>query len=277
MFGHLGASRYLIKSLVANKSKSNQVGFPGLGLDTLGFSIEMYTYIMLCNTMVMPGAYQESTVDTLVMSFEEMSQFPTFGSFFAGAHELYQLVPEIADLGSRRFAEEANGLLHPSPSVQQTYESLHQRASTWKMPSRTRFDDRDWELRQCAAEVWRHALLIYLTASISGSIVPDSVKKATMAFHTIEAFTLVGGLVSSQQNYFATMLWPVLVSGSCITQVEGQQNMSRVFKTAWSGMRHMTLWIEILQLMWDDPDPRAYGPYGLMFTMQKHNKVLGIL
>jgi hypothetical protein len=256
---------------------SNQVGFPGLGLHTLGFSIEMYTYMMLCNTMVMPAAYQESTVDTFVMSFEEMSQFPKFGSFFAGAHELYQLVPEIADLGSRRFAEEANGLLQPSPSVQHMYESLFDRVSTWTMQPRTRADDKDWELRQCAAEVWRHALQIYLTASISGSIVSDSVKKATMAFHTIEAFTLVGGLVSSQQNYFATMLWPVLVSGSCITQVEGQENMSRVFKTAWSGMRHMTLWIEVLQLMWDDPDPRAYGPYGLMFTMQKHNKVLGIL
>jgi hypothetical protein len=239
-----------------------------------GFSIEIYVYMMLCNMLVMPAKLQHSATHALIMPFNDMAHYSTFGSLFAGAHGLYQLIPEIQELASLRFLEEAAGVPHASATLEETYAHLHSRLSNWQMPlsaNRT-----DWEVKNYAAEVWRHALHIYLIASLAGSVVQDPIKPI-IASHTVEVFTLISRLLASQKHYVASLLWPALVGASCISQADGQHNLVRVFRTTWSGMGHMGLWADILQLLWDDPDPRSYGPHGLVFILQKHERMIGII
>ena len=239
----------------------------------------MYTYMMLANLMVMPPKYRKHLSHIFVMPLEQMAMFSTFGAFFAGAHELYELIPEIERLASSRLAEEAEGKHEPSASLKAVYDTLYSRLCSWTLAGTPEgsFQKRDAELKTCAAEAWRHGLFIYLITALAGSLVPEDMKRSVLATHTIKCFTHIGQLLTSEEPYYATLLWPALVGSSCITQHEGQETMLHTLRVSWASLRHMSLWADVLQLMWDDPDPKAYGPYGLVTTMRKHDMVIGIL
>jgi hypothetical protein len=147
-------------------------------------------------------------LDTFIMSIDAVASFPTFGVLFAGAHELYQLVPAVSLLASQRIAEEATGIIEPSSRLRIVHDEINATLESRRMHDASNFfeSDADRKLRKLAGEALRHALHIYLVASITGTVVRDSGTRAQMLDHAKEVFLRTTQLAMSRQ-YVATMLW----------------------------------------------------------------------
>lgn len=209
------------------------------------------------------------------MSLEDMRSFTTFGALFAGGEKLYCLIPEINRLASYRLAEESAGSARPSAALQASHDDIYDRLTSWEMPpALPRESVNDWTLRQCAAELLRHALHIYLATALAGSIVSDQAVLYTIQGHVRALFTFSPTLADSQ--YASAMLWPVVVAGACMSRPEEQQALLYGLRADRRSMGHLSLLADILEKLYDDPDPRAYGPYGLSMTMEKHGLSISI-
>lgn len=235
--------------------------------------MELYTYLVFCNTFTPYGLAADRTLplDTFITSMEDFESFPTFGVLFAGGHDLYRLIPAISLLASRRLAEETNGSTEPSAAVRIMHDDIHARLDSWTMPPASKpgepADDR--ELRRLSAEAMHHALHIYLATAVAGSTVTSPHVRADVSQHVRELFTVTTKL-GAARRYIATMLWPMLIAGSCMTNPSGQQALLEALCGGWFQMRQLEVMGKLLSLLWDDPDPRAYGPYGLYLMIEKH-------
>jgi hypothetical protein len=249
-----------------------------INLDALGFSIELYVYLVTCNAFIpynSPDSH--SPLDAFIITLEELKLFPTFGVVFAGAHELFQLISEVSLLASSRLAEEVSGVSEPSESIEMVYNNLRRRLMTWNMPSPTIHDlDEEWENKRLAAEAVRQGLYIYLATSRAGSIVSDTLVRQTIQGH-IDELCQHAAMVIASRHYVATLLWPVIVAGTCMVKPQQQHMLTHVMCAEWCNMMHLRAFGYLLKLVWKDPDPRAYGPYGLHMIMKKHGQIVGII
>lgn len=271
IFNHLRASRHLILSLLAHQSK--EIYQPIVNRETLGLTIEIYAYLDACNTFTPHGLDLNRTLplDGFITSVAALESSPTFGVLFAGSHELYQMVPLVSLLASRRLVEEDAGCSVPSPALCAMHDEIHSRLASWKMPTVAAADESadDYNLRRQAAEALRHALHIYLATALAGMTVIDPGVLAYVSQHVRAVFTATASLVAARR-YVATMLWPVVIAGSCMSSTAGQELLMGELRGGWFQMRQLEMVGQLLSLLWEDPDPRAYGPYGLYLIMKKH-------
>ncbi|ETN44673.1 uncharacterized protein HMPREF1541_10343 [Cyphellophora europaea CBS 101466] len=268
-FAHLRASQTLVHQLPPKYAPDL------LHRSTMGLSMETLTYLMICNTITPSGFAADCTMPLNDFFASLDDSLPTFGALFAGAHELYRMIPDVSLLASQRLTEETAGPIHPSLSLKSAHDSLHQRITCWTMPPPPLDDNTDdWEHKRNSAEAYRHALHIYLATALSGSTVSDPAVKSHIEQHIIRVFKYVVQLVASQ--YTATLLWPTVVAGSCMTKASHREALvSGMSGDRWR-MRQVKVLVDVLQLLWDDPDPRAYGPYGLQLIMEKHGIKISI-
>lgn len=273
MFTHLHTSRHLIMSVIAHRDTTRS--WHAIGLSALGFSIEIYSYLMLYNTIVPSGLTLDPT-DAFVMALDEMALFHTFSALFAGSHVLFQLLAEISQLASRRLAEEAAGSAVPTAALKDTHDELQSRVTSWRMPPPRPGESLGGrEYKSIAAETLRQGLYIYLTTALSGSTVNPG-NRDVVEGHVRLLFGHAQGLLASRY-YVANMAWPVVIAGTCLVKPGPQQALRREMGIKEFNFRNLKYLGDILQLLWDDPDPRAYGPYGLYMTMEKHGQTIGIL
>lgn len=275
MFNHLAASRELILTLLSRRENRELVR-PGASLGTLGLSIEIYTYLVCSNyvTTYSTATERTLTVNPFVMPLEEMERLPHFGALFGGSHELFSLIPDISLVASRRLAEEAGGSTEPSASLTRLYDEIYYRVKSWVMPPKQPGEGiQDWEQKRDAAELLRQTLFMYILAAMAGSIVPCDTR-LTIRDHLLIFFSYSPKVATSP--YHANILWPIVIAGSCTTRPEAQVLLRLGMQSGAFRLRHVNKFGDILQLLWDDPDPRAYGPYGLHLIMEKHGLSTGI-
>jgi hypothetical protein len=210
-------------------------------------------------------------MDPFITTMDAFNSCSTFGAFFAGCHELYQMVLNISLFASRRLEEEAAGVVEPSESLQSEHDQIQTLLLSWAMPATLSKADgvaNDQTLREHAGEALRHGLHIYLMTSLAGANVAGQIRES-VSVHVRAVFAATPHLISSRQ-YIAALLWPILVAGSCILTPPWQEVMLRELCKGWFQMRQLEVWGKLLKLLYDDPDPRAYGPYGLHLIMEKH-------
>jgi hypothetical protein len=165
--------------------------------------------------------------------------------------------------------EESLGCVDPSMTICNEYDCLHDQLTTWSLPDEDLESFEDLELRHHAAEALRHAIHIFLATALAGAVVSSPGIRATMAHHVHAVFAETPHLVRARK-YVATILWPILVAGSCLSKPEWQEVMVREMRSSWAQIRQLEVWSKLLELLYKDPDPRAFGPYGLYLTMEKH-------
>lgn len=273
MFVHLSTSRHLIMSIISHKDTTQS--WHAIGLSALGFSIEIYAYLMLYNTIVPSGITLDPT-NVFVMPLDEMALFHTFGALFADNHVLFQLLAEISQLASRRLAEEAAGSAVPTAALKDTHDGLKSRVMSWRMPPPHPEESLGGrEYKSIAAETLRQGLYIYLITALSGSTV-DPGNRTVVEGHVRLLFSHAQGLLASRY-YVANLVWPVVVAGTCLVKPGPQQELRREMGTKEFNLRNLKHLGDILQLLWDDPDPWAYGSYGLYMMMEKYGQTIGIL
>lgn len=266
MFNHLSASRQLILSLLAHRSRHNV--YQASDAAALGFSVELYSYLVFSNTIVPhcgPDFYS-SPIGSFIASLETIGAGPSFSALFGGSHELYRLIPEVSHLASQRLLEEKTGVTIPSLAQRRVYNELYMSVESWKLPPPPPGNDpKSWEQRQLVGDMFREGLFIYLATSLAGSFVNDPAVIVSIQDHIDKLFNYAPQLLSSES--VAVMLWPFVIAATCMVKAKQQQTFLRVVKGF--DMKHLVILSDVLEMLWDDPDPRAYGPYGLHLVLER--------
>lgn len=127
----------------------------------------------------------------------------------------------------------------------------------------------DVKLRLHAGEALRQATHIFLLTSLAGKTVLDPGVLESISQHAHVVFANTPHLIEARK-YVAAILWPLLIAASCLRKSEWQERMVREMCDGWSQMRQLESWAKVLNLLYQDPDPRAFGRYGLYLTMGEH-------
>lgn len=125
------------------------------------------------------------------------------------------------------------------------------------------------------SEALRHSIKIYLIAAMQGSSIscPETISQ----FQSHVDIVFGSGRKLHQSQWTATLMWPFLIAGSCTTQQDQQQLLSHTLRNSRYRMKHSIRASNLLQRLWDDPDPQMYGPYGLYLAISQHDVTFGTL
>ncbi|KAL9567445.1 hypothetical protein ACKAV7_008395 [Fusarium commune] len=268
MFQHLRASRQLIlwlrsRALDGQTSTSRQI---------FGFMMEFAPYPLIPSS-----------------SLSSLDEFETFGIMFGGMHSLFELIPKNSVLFAQRLREDGRddeGLEPGADSCSslqslEMYRILQGLIDNWSLPPHlypandpgTRTtpgagNDGRRKERYLSGEIYRHALSIYLAASMAGKGGANRLMLDEIQGHVEAVLDLTQLLEESCFDY--TILWPFIICGSCLVEESLKRRVLSGLSCSRYHMGHTKTACQLLDALWADPDPRAYGPYGLHLVMEKH-------
>ena len=266
VFQHLRAWRHIIIHLL------NGASTPGTNdlRNLQGFVIEVYSYLALVSNITPYGLAKNRTLplDPFLTSLGHLREYEGSGTFFSCAASLFELIPPITMLAAKRLAEERVSDL-PSQESSDTFYHLLARLGSWKATPVAE-DMATWrDAYTAVGEIYRHALYIYLTTALCGSVV-SSPKTISEIQQHIDVFWIHWDLVISSP-YGTILLWPLMITGSCLVREDQKQMLrDRLQSPRRWRFTQISAALELLELLWADDDKHAYGPYGLFVTMQKH-------
>lgn len=266
VFPHLRACRLLITSIREGSLKEL-----GSESELFGLCLELYSYITISNMVTSYGTMQDGAppCDEFLFSLDELSVYSTFGSMFGGYHGLFELIPHVALFASERMVEEQAGFSQLSPRLQETHDNLAAKIRIWHLPETE--DPSETSVlkiqRRAAAEVLRDGLFVYLTATSCGSQPPADIAKSKIHFH-IEA--MIHNLKQlTLPQVCSNLMWPVLIAGSCTEDEKQRRVIGIALQDSLFLMRHTSVACKMLNMLWQNPAPEAYGPYGLHLIEKK--------
>ncbi|KAH7124204.1 fungal-specific transcription factor domain-containing protein [Dactylonectria macrodidyma] len=278
MFRHLYASREIIVEI-----QSRQPTEP-LGSDAathFGLGLELYAYLIVANCLTPYGLLQERmfSLDSFITSLNSLAIYSTFGTMFAGLHDLFALIPQISLLFSHRLMEQESGSLGPTYACVELHGKLQRCLQDWKLRhkdpgSPSSSDSREDSLSQ-VSKILKLGIEIYLTAAMEGSSILNPKIVCQFQSH-IDAIHEIGLNLHCSQ-WSATLLWPIVITGSCTIQKQQQESILQTLCESRFRMNHSIRAIELLKRLWDNPEPLVYGPYGLYLTISQHDATFSIL
>jgi hypothetical protein len=263
---HLKASRQLALSIMSTPCELESPELRDIG----GFLLEMYSYRALIASITPQGALDTQMVplDPFPNSLGTIGQYRTFGVYFDCGHDIrrvFEFIPEVSLLTNHRLAEERSGIF--SSETYQRYKLLGSRIRAWApefSSERTVLESQ----KATVAIIYQNALLMYLNSFFHDPILSDPDALSEVEIRAGIAFSLLLSL--SPPSLKSIMLWPSMMIGSCLRQ-EAQQNQIREgYASSNFHSRSVKQGAKLLDLLWEDPDTRAYGPRGLDFVMKKH-------
>lgn len=236
----------------------------------------------LCN-LIVPTPQPRVSTDFLSVAAPNLGLklSPCLSTIFGGSRLLFEMIPRANALFCRRLAEQSAGETEPTSAFLQDYAELSLGIETWKMPLPSLTNDinrstengnpelSEWAHSNMAAEFIRHALRIYILAAQLGSDPPTP--EVDSAIQTnVEAMAKISRIIAATP-YASTLMWAVIVGGSCVKDEIYRQELAFWLRTSHYQMRHLSLVLNALELLWADPSPNAFGPYGLRYISEKHD------
>lgn len=217
-----------------------------------------------------------SLYEETMMSLRELRRTACFGSIVAGTHDLFELIPRVKRLYLWWLAEESMGAGFPSPEILAVYEDLNNLIESWTMDPRLQNSpgNEEWNQRRVAAEVIRCGLRTYLAASCGGAAPSQSIWEPIER----EAKRVVDTAMLVKDSLYASHIaWALVIAGSCLMDGEYRRTLTGILSQSRYNMRHLSAVSRGLELLWDDTDGSAYGPYGLQMVVRKHRISLCIM
>ncbi|PHH50986.1 hypothetical protein CFIMG_004684RA [Ceratocystis fimbriata CBS 114723] len=262
---HLIACRTILLSLIEDPPKDthSEIGV------IFGFVCECYCYsgtMAALSTLLCYGA-PKIPIDYFMRDLSFLRKYPTYRGFLGIGHSLWEIIPEIVDLGRDRFQEEANGIA--SIEVFARYRDLLRRVETWTDPDDDGNMRMDW---RNASSVYQHTLIIVLHNLYYNDLYSQEEVIADVRLRVEMAFPLLLSVALSS-NVGMMMLFPCMVLASCTEQewLKGTFRygiMAAKFKSC--SMKQALL---VLERLWTDNSSEAFGPRGLGYIMKKHGVV----
>ena len=268
MFNHLRASRQIILRLADSPlpSSTNDNG------RLFAFILEIYRYFILSNNIVPYGSINCRTIpqDTFLDDIlGKMSHFDTWGFVFGDSHGLFGILPSIAVLAARRLTEE-----NASQASLEMYQALHVQITEWKPPKSTVSSLKFQFHREAALSLCREATFLYLETAM----VPDA-SNDTQTLAKIQKYLdniVLYAESAAGSSYETIFLGPLIIAGSCMLRSDQRQLLQASLQSNRFQMNHCSRAASLLELLWNDPSGRVFGPYGLAIIMRRYGMNLGI-
>ena len=245
----------------------------------LSLSLEVYAYVSIVNC-VTPYGFPDDRCMPLNMLSESLSCLSSHimtGDMFAGCHHLFEIIPQVTHLAGQclNVQRRVKNWNPDDTSLIAIHNNIKRQIIDWKPPdSLARNDARCHQIR-LAGKFFKHALMVYLSTAMLGATQPSEMVWSHIQSEIQAAFSLAGHI--SDTETLTILLWPLIILGSCVVHTEQQDLLIRGLTMNCFEMKHLYNVCEVLQLLWNDPDPLAFGPYGLHMTMQKHGLHMSIL
>jgi hypothetical protein len=275
-FAHLRASRHLILELQDRRHQINTSS----ELKLYEFVMELYSYIVLCNTITPFGMNSKRTVihDSFLQSLDDLRDFGAFGVMFGGGHRLFEMISSISLFAAQKGSLPSMGD-DTDPEPHGTYKRLKSRIINWNHPAIDSSGyDYDHDLlpgRKEALELCRQALLIFLETALS----PLSTYDFARIFHLQPlldvAMSYLPQLVPSK--FSCITMWPLMIIGSCLVEEDQRRTLKDILSHNHYMMRNTAQASNVLELLWIDPDEYSIGPYGLGLLMETYMLDYGVI
>lgn len=238
----------------------------------MGFAVETYCFLTLVANVTPYGLLQERTIpfDSFMLSLKHLEAYGTYRIFLACGHQLFEHIPRIALLAQRRLQEEGDQLSSERQKAEtdEAFRQLLCRIEKWTAPLPIPQMGRWHSEYATVSEIWREAITIYLKATQGGSRVKSTPILVEIQSHVSKVVQLWESLAPSP--YCTTLMWPALITGSCMTEFDQQKRVQRGMMFGGASMMHLKQAQALLQHLWGDEDERSFGPYGLYRAMEKN-------
>ncbi|KAL5630700.1 hypothetical protein BROUX41_000572 [Berkeleyomyces rouxiae] len=262
---HLMACRTTLLTLLEDppKDKHSEIGV------VFGFVCECYCYtgtMAALSSLLCYGA-PKIPIDDFMRDLSFLKDYPTCRGFLGIGHSLWEIIPDIVDLGKDRFEEEERG--DASIEVFARYRNLLRQVESWTDPDDHGDMRMDW---RNASAVYQHTLIIVLHNLYYNDLYSQEEVIADVRLRVEMAFPLLLSVALSS-NVGMMMLFPCMVLASC-TEEEWLKGtfrygiMAAKFKSC--SMKQALL---VLERLWTDDSREAFGPRGLGYIMKKHGVV----
>lgn len=245
--------------------------------EVLSFVYEGYTFLVCCNSTLPTCGDDDSPCETTTLALRPLRQSSSFGSIFAGTHELFELIPQVQSLYLWRLAEELMSWRDPSPEFLVAYNNLNYAIESWGTgPTGSDnnlrvLDSGQWRM---AAEVIRNGLRIYLSTSLYGSAAPPFEVQQCIEW---KAKNVVDAAILLEESPYASLtVWALVMAGSCLVDDQYRRRLAEFLAQSRYKMRHLSAVCKVLELLWAD-GAQAFGPYGLQLVIEKQGMSLSIM
>ncbi|SPJ72853.1 uncharacterized protein FTOL_02582 [Fusarium torulosum] len=272
IYHHLKASREYITLLASAPQSNNELEY------MRGFILELYAYhaIKLAISPRNMNSEQTVEIDPSVHSLNVLDGYKTRGCLLGFGQRLFEMIPEISQLVEARREEE---LLDPNmPSALQTqYECIIARLQAFD-PYQENFDSLGPRQERAGATIiYQNALMVYLHSAFHVDLLADPGMEAEIETRIDKVMPFFYALFVGESPYRRMLLWPGVIMASC----SRRQEHIHVFRRGLIGKATRTpgavkTGAHLVELLWSDPDPRAFGPRGLSYIMTKHDISLGL-
>ncbi|KAF5645184.1 transcriptional activator [Fusarium sp. NRRL 25303] len=236
IYHHLKASKEYIKPL------TNDPNAPDELRNLRGFILELYTYHTM-KLAITPRSLTSSEfveIDPSVQSLDVLDGYKSRGYLLGFGKQLFELVPKrlhsVDEAG-----DDSNGL-------------------------------RPYKERAGATMIYQNALIVYLKSAFQRNMLADPELMFEVEERIDQMMPNFYNLFVSESPYRRMLLWPGVIMGSCARSDKHIAGFQAGFKARASGTPGaVKTGARIVELLWNDPDPQAFGPRGLSYIMTKHD------
>jgi hypothetical protein len=272
IYHHLKASREYITLLASAPQSNNELEY------MRGFILELYAYHAIKLAISPRNMNSEHTVeiDPSVHSLNVLDGYKTRGCLLGFGQHLFEMIPEISQLVEARREEE---LLDPNmPTALQTqYECIIARLQAFDAYQETLDGLRPRQERAGAAIVYQNALIVYLHSAFHVDLLADPRMAAELETRIDKMMPFFYALFVGESPYRRMLLWPGVIMASCSRRQEHIHGFRRgLVGKATRTPGAVKAGARLVELLWNDPDPRAFGPRGLSYIMTKHDISFGL-
>lgn len=254
LYYHLRASGSMIRDLQKDDRCRDEY--------LIGFFSEQYSYLAIVANIGMGRSTSDSLLDprSLPQPLYALNQeTPIYGFMFGCSHGLFEMIPRIASLSSKRRSQE-----NSSRAIQDEHDCILSDISTWVSDNES--DDPGYEL---AGQMYQAACLIFLRTSMPGrGELPEQLSKRLKP--NINLFLDSFEQLSGESPPWTTFMWPTLVVGSCMREESQRRLLLKLLSSSSLRMQTVDSTAHWLSLYWAkmDQDANLYGIDGLEKMMK---------
>lgn len=235
------------------------------------FLLETFAYLasIINITVNTEPTHPAVILDPCNDALERFQSCKVFGFMFGYARSLLTLIPSICKLGHDRLEEKSGSVSFKNIAL---YKSLQSTIETWRIPDAAARSDIVSNDLSVAAQIYRQAILIFLHTSFYASETKHPQLLILVDASIDKIFPLISDL-SPDSSVLTTFLWPSMILGSCLRDPLHREELRNGMLRTPFNMTSILEAVQLLELLWEDPAPDSYGPYGLGNVMKKHGKI----
>ncbi|KAM0542831.1 hypothetical protein ACHAPJ_012611 [Fusarium lateritium] len=272
IYHHLKASREYIGLLTATSDSYNEIEH------LRGFLLELYAFHALKLAISPRNMLSEQTVelDPFLQSLGILDGYKSRGCLLGFGQHLFEMIPQISDLVEARREEEKRSSTMRT-ALEKQYECLLLKLQTFNPYGESLDGLRPRQERAGATMIYQNALIVYLHSAFHQDMLASPELAAELEMRIDKMMPVFYALFVGDSPYQRMLLWPGVIMASCSRRKEHIEGFRRgLLGRASRTPGAVKMGARVVELLWNDPDPQAFGPRGLSYVMTKRDISFGL-